>query len=414
MIRKALLLTVGTGTGADVNIVKPLIKTIRDTAPQFIGFVVSKASRSYAEEIANQLQLDKDHYEIFELTNPENLDSIYPQINSWIRRIVQRGYRPDEITVDFTSGTKAMTSGIVLSGVAWRCGGLKYITGKRKDGVVINGTERFVTVQPETILVHREIQIGRRLLEELRFRSALWVFSSINEALLDSYDVELLEGWKTVAHAYDCWDRFVYNRAAGYLSKISQYPEDLRDFRVAKEIPYRLIQIHRSLEQEEITEDLLADLLNNAERRISEGKFDDAVSRLYRLAEMAAQMILIRDYRIYTGDISIKRLPAAFGEDLERYRDPRDGKIKIGLRQAYEILKILGNPMGDRFLQRKKLQGLIKTRNESFLAHGTKPIEAQAARSFFKEIRGLMEESFPGFIRRCEELRFPWRASSEL
>ena len=38
----------------------------------------------------------------------------------------------------------------------------------------------------------------------------------------------------------------------------------------------------------------MADLLNNAQRRIDEGKYDDAVARLYRANELIAQITLTK------------------------------------------------------------------------------------------------------------------------
>ena len=47
----------------------------------------------------------------------------------------------------------------------------------------------------------------------------------------------------------------------------------------------------------------LSDLLNNAQRRIKEQKYDDAVARLYRITELIAQinlfeLDLINDYNL--------------------------------------------------------------------------------------------------------------------
>ena len=139
-----LILTVGTGTRPDVDVVKPLLKTIKDSAPKFIGFIVTRESNKFAEEIVRQLDLSSEQFDILSLANSENLESIYSRISEWMRVLATRGYSPQEMTVDFTSGTKAMTSGAVLAGVAWGCAGLKYISGKRKNGVVQNGAETFV------------------------------------------------------------------------------------------------------------------------------------------------------------------------------------------------------------------------------------------------------------------------------
>lgn len=413
MIKKLLILTVGTGTRPEVNIVKPLLKTVKDSAPEFIGFIVSHESDQFARAIIRELGWPSHQFDILTLTDSENLESIYSQINGWMRTLIARGYSPNEITIDFTSGTKAMTSGAVLAGIFWECAGLKYITGRRKNGVVQNGTEMFITVQPNTVLAHKQIEIGRNLINEFRFDSALSVFLSVNRALLNEWEIRLLDGYINISHAYDCWDRFIQNRVDGYLSNV---PEDLNEldiYRIPKGIRQRLIAIYKAQTNEEITEDMLGDLYNNARRRFIEGKFDDATARLYRLVEMLAQMVLWRDYKIKTGDVPEDQIPSHLKKSFEENRDAIDGRIKIGLKKSYELLHELNNILGERYLQNKKIAGLLKQRNDSFLAHGTKPISGEACQSLFEEVRLLMKSVIQNFEQIIEELQFPWQSKKE-
>ena len=80
--KRALIVTVGTGTRPDVYIVKPLVKTIKDSRPE--------------------------------------------------------------------------------------CASIKYITGQRKNGVVINGTEKFLTVSPSAVFALHDIQLAHELILRLR------------------------------------------------------------------------------------------------------------------------------------------------------------------------------------------------------------------------------------------------------
>ncbi len=414
MLKKMMILTVGTGTRPDVDIVKPLLKSIRDSAPKFIGFVATSESEKFTREIIRELNLPPENYDILILPDSENLESIYSNINHWMRNLMQsHNYSPQEITIDFTSGTKAMTCGVVLAGVAWGCANLKYISGKRRNGVVQNGTERFITVQPNTILAHKQIEIGKNLLNEFRFESAMSVFNDVNRALLEDWEIRLLDGYINIAYAYDCWDRFMQNRVDGYLSKVPDEMKEFDNYRVSKNIRQRLIDIYKAQEKEEVTEDMLGDLYNNARRRFIEGKFDDATARLYRLVEMAAQMVLWKDYQIKTGDVPEDKIQFHLKRSFEENRDPTDGRIKIGLKKSYELLKELKNPLGDKYFQNKKIKGLLKQRNDSFLAHGTKPISKEACQSLFDETRDLVKSFIPKFDRIIEELRFPWQSIKE-
>ncbi len=412
-MRKVLLLTVGTGTRPDVDIVKPLVKTLKDSNPNLAVFICSEVSKQFAEKIVQELSLLPHQIEFVLLHDPDNLDSIYHHVNLTLRSLISRGYRPEEISIDFTSGTKAMTSGVVLAGVAWGCSTLKYISGKRKNGVVQDGTEKFITVQPNTIIAHRQIEIAQNLIKEFRFESAISVLSSINQALLADEEITVLEGFKNIAHAYNHWDRFMQNRVEGYLSKVPGNIKEFNLFIISPKIRQRLITLYKGLEKDEITDDLIADLFNNAKRRFEEGKYDDATSRLYRLVEMLAQMILWRNYRIKTGNVLETQIPESHRESFRLNKDPSDGRIKIGLQKSYELLKVLGDPLGGNFFQNKRLSALLKKRNESFFAHGTKPISQEACKSLFEETRNLLNSSIPDFDNLCRDLQFPWQKQME-
>ena len=172
---------------------------------------------------------------------------------------------------------------------------------------------------------------------------------------------------------------------------------------------HRLVEIQVALGRGEITKDLLADLYNNAGRRFDEGKFDDATARLYRLVEMLAQHVLLRDFGIRASDVDPDKVPAPFRETFARIRDERDGKIKVGLVKAHELLRGLGAPLGERFLENERLRSRLGKRNASYLAHGTVPVEEGDCKAFLSEVRSHAGAFVEGFDRRCEELEFPWR-----
>ena len=60
---------------------------------------------------------------------------------------------------------------------------------------------------------------------------------------------------------------------------------------------------------------LVADLLNNARRRLDEGKADDAVARLFWCVELMAQHILHAGYNVETSNVDLSILKARGLED---------------------------------------------------------------------------------------------------
>ena len=92
-------------------------------------------------------------------------------------------------------------------------------------------------------------------------------------------------------------------------------------------------------------ESLVVDLLNNASRRAEEGKYDDAVARLYRCIELIAQIKLKERFGIDTSDVDLKLIPEEVKDELERKRDEK-GRIKIGLSDSYKLLSAFNDELG--------------------------------------------------------------------
>jgi len=415
-MRRALALSVGTGTGPNANIVEPLKKAIGDVNPEFVCFLASSDSEKNAMAVASGLRLTDDSFQTRLLDNPDDVEAVFKEALQALRGLVRRGYGVEEIAVDFTSGTKAMTAGLVLAATAMRCGSLRYITGARQQGTVASGTERFLSIPPAAILAYRELEVARELIRHLQFRAALDRCEAINPAHLDPHSAELNQDLAHLACAYDAWDKFDHRRAAGELGKVDFGKTENAEFRVGKEIAgSRLPRIGQAIEQGKISDDLLADLANNALRRRREGKYDDAVARLYRLVEMLGQRTMERDYGLRSGDLALEKVPETLRAAMEQHRNTRDGKVKIGLAAVYGLLAALGSSLGAAYEADKDLPGLLKTRNESILAHGTRPVSPEACLHFCQRVLSLLDREIPGFAARRQELQFPWlRASAEV
>ncbi len=122
---------------------------------------------------------------------------------------------------------------------------------------------------------------------------------------------------------------------------------------------------------------LLRDLLANAERRAELGRFDDALARLYRALELAAEAdiherlgLVLKDHQTW---------PEGFPQSLrERLLKPR-GLMDL-LEAAFELDLAFGQQgtLAQRlFGEKNRLQALLQRRHESILAHGTRPVERE-------------------------------------
>lgn len=412
-MRKAFVQSVGTGTRPDQDITRPLLWHWKKSHPDFTTWVVSDESRPHAERMARELALSTEAFRIHAVHNTDDVEAVYRDCAALLRDLDHQGFLPDAIDVDYTSGTKAMTAGLVLAAVAHRCGTLSYISGVRQSGVVVGGSERVVAIEPRRIWADERMKLARDYCRALRFEAALALLDSINPVWLGDDERQLATCLRTIANGYGAWDRFDYGRATGELTKLMEVRDErlawLREFRPAQPV----LNVLPNLKPERgCSADRLADLFNNAGRRLDEGRYDDALARLYRAAEMLAQWVLQERYGIETAQVDLSKVPSALRETLASLRN-RQGLVQIGLDWDYQLLKALGHPLGERFDQGSfhGIGVLLKKRNTSLLAHGLEPIQKSDVESLREKLATFIATEVPDFLHRCAALEFPWRRS---
>jgi CRISPR-associated protein (TIGR02710 family) len=150
--------------------------------------------------------------------------------------------------------------------------------------------------------------------------------------------------------------------------------------------------------------DICADLWLNALRRGERGRFDDALARLYRLLEAAAQTRVLSRYGLDTGRVPLNALPDALRSSVYLKTDPKDGTeyAQWGLNHSVEFLHhrdpddAFAKMYGSGSVSGERLQGppwLVK-RNNSILAHGFVSVDHRA----WEEARGWVERHLVPFL----------------
>lgn len=398
---KALICTVGTTVDTRNDIVDALIEEITAAQPTLVLFLVSGESRSNAQRIAEGSHLSPGSFEFVELSSSHNLNEIFRKTNDAIRSLYARGYSADDISVNYTSGTKVMGSGAVLSAVFNQCHELRYIYQGADEG------ERLIKTHPEVVFAFRDLQLGRQLIYEMCFQSAVEHLARINSSLLADYDVRSLEAMRHVALAYLHWDNFHPRECLNTLSKVSVDIESVRNFLIDETTAQMLERLATDIEANQYSPLVFADMMNNAHRRTVEGKLDDAVARVYRAMEMLAQWVL-KAHEINTNDVDTRRIPPRYRVSFEAMRSVEDGLVRIGMRKAYDLLSILGTPLGEKFEANEELAQMLQRRGESILAHGTHRITQQECQRLISAVLDLFESEIQGFEAICRQLQFPW------
>lgn len=377
----ALFMTVGTGRGTEDSVKSlshGLLSAIIHYNPDKIVFfgsadsteTVSSLKEQYREEKKKGLADD----EFIMITGVDDFNECFGKMRRKIEECEDHG-----IIIDYTSGTKTMTMSAAICSMLYHKK-LNLISGERgKDGIVIPGTEN----QREQNLYSAYDELlsdkVRDLFNSYRFEDAR---STLNEIVI----LEDRGTYGKMIDAYDRWDKFTHNAAFEIL-------KDVKDGRVSENKAFLGKLVHNK--------DLkffIVDLINNAARRIEEGKYDDAVARLYRTIELIAQARLInmklieegrfKDYMVFA--IRLDMLKEKLGDEaVNKYRDGHEekdtenGVIKVGLSGSYALLYYLNDELGLKFNGDGRLQNLLQSRNRSILAHGLAPVEKNAAEELF-------------------------------
>jgi CRISPR-associated protein (TIGR02710 family) len=402
---RAMIITVGTGTGVEKeeairSLAHGIIASIRNSNPDYIVFFVTGESRKDTiPEIKNQHpKLPANELMLIEDMNDVN--GIYEEISDKIKDLKSRGY---DVVIDFTSGTKAMSASAVLAATSESVM-LSYVAGKRIGGKVVRGEEQVLSYSPVKGIVDFQEKILRELFTAYQYESCLEIIRRIEEITSDPEVTEKLNKYRQLTEGYSFWDKFEHKKA---LERLRTFDNSLVNIGENKRILF-------GMEKGEYKDYrlLISDLLNNARRRMEEGKYDDAVARLYRITELIAQSVLRAKYEIESGGVDVWQL-MTLGKlekkTIEKYEMLRDeeGKIKLPLRKDFELLQDLEDEVGKKFLEDNRMKDMLAKRNSSILAHGLVPVEKEDAEKMFESVTEYVELVVKDASSLMEKAEFP-------
>ncbi|KUK56371.1 MAG: CRISPR-associated protein, TIGR02710 family [Atribacteria bacterium 34_128] len=181
---------------------------------------------------------------------------------------------------------------------------------------------------------------------------------------------------------FNCWDKFEHEKA---LELLQPYDKDFFAY---------IIPLKRILRKTKATGyELVGDLLNNAERRATQQRYDDAIARLYRATELFAQIRIEKTKGYKLGNLTLKELDEELRPEYSKYMKEND-RLLLGLREDYELLYKMKDPVGNEFKENEgSLLEALKHRNSSILAHGLIPLK--------EKDYNFVNERLKGFILRA-------------
>jgi len=406
---------------------QPIVSAIRETRPDHVVFVCTDTnpasgqlgSRLQVEGAGNvikarfqdsepnlpnipaQCALPKDRYEVITVL-ADVLDDVVEGIQSVLADL--RGRFPGaRLLADYTGGTKTMTAGLVMAALERDDVQLRLVTGVRNDLVrVRDGSEQSVEATVQGVRVRRAMAPYLEAWRRYGYAEAAVGFDRI--ALPDNERLRrnVITG-RELSRAFDAWDRFDHQKAnallGGHRDSVDRYFPRQKAFLAVLTAPDGDVSK---------TPARLLDLWLNAKRRAAQGRYDDAVARVYRLLEWAAQWLLHTHAGIDTSDIAEDRVPAGLLLPVNR-----DGKRQAGLFVAWELVAahVSGLPAHFAARERDRLREHLTARNFSILAHGYTPISAVAWQGFGDWIEDafmpVLRDSFARIGVRLEPVQLP-------
>ncbi|MGK0617956.1 TIGR02710 family CRISPR-associated CARF protein [Meiothermus cerbereus] len=363
--------------------IEPLEFALAEHVPQGVVFVASQGTQAVAGELVRRYG-NALRFHTLLLDDPEDLGEVFRKGREALQKALE--WEARTIVADITGGTKTMSAGMVLAltgqGVTF-----SYVGGEQRDqqGRVKSGNERLRLLEDPTFRYGlREWEGFRRAWNQGDYRAAQDFLSELLARPLSPSERRFYQHLQGVAEAMLDWDLFHHKAAWQKLETHLEPALTVAEawghgakVRVLQGLQAAKARLREILDREgRPTFALLADLLANAERRAARGRYDDALARLYRAVELAAEADLYERTGIEL------RVAATYPQPLQDLAGRKTPGLKEALGLAFEIDTRLGHSgtlaqqlYGD---YSSKLQGLLQQRHSSILAHGVKPVKLEA------------------------------------
>ena len=440
IMKRALIIQVG-------NKYERAVKSIEHIKPNVVYFIYDGDYEKYIPEIRNKTNLNY-RVECREICDFQSISESYSISKEIFREVDRKHY---EIHVGVSNGTKAMVAGLSLASVGYDCH-FVYVgstrDGRDRDGTgeVIPGHEKVISdFHPMKKQATIEISRGKRYFNKFLFEESIKYFKQAREYLKDPTIIDI---YIKITKLYHEWDKFK-NLIVYYNIKRNKYSDAQLDYYLENQIYNEIIynekvkrhfqdnekeflnQIKKNIDflSRKVSRDgvinendiyyYLPDLLNNAERRINEKKYEDATARLYRASELIAQIRLyelgfinerkLRDQKVFhvpklelIGTNNLKVIE--FVARKPDFQDSDEKDIKLALSESYELLELLGDDLAN---VKDDISEELSNRNNSILAHGLKHCNDEDARNLLNKLIIYSNNTFDCFDKNLDDSKFP-------
>jgi CRISPR-associated protein (TIGR02710 family) len=430
--RRVLVLTVGTGDidAIEPTLLVPMLKSVEDGEWDRIVLLPSRTTEEFAQTLQERIANPAVKIDALPASGQENnADACFGHFDAVLARLIGDGFKPSDIVVDFTRGTKAMSAALVLAALGRDIPVLRYVhnerEGRDKRGMVIPGTEKIGQIKTNLATERRRLDQAERLMGHGDFGAVIELLPDLDgpfaELFPERFRVQA-EALRSASHIYAAWDRLDYKAAVAALDRhepaakeagrFAPTPAMITWLRLLDQRPdpnrFEAMAVHLRA--------VVCDLLANAERRLRDRHFEDALIRAYRVLELIGQIRLFdRGYdsaALPPDDATIVRLREKLKKSKSNDfdKDTKTGKLKASRYLVARLLKELNDKLADQLLNFDKSHSEAQTRsrNKSILTHGftsTAPAEAGLLREVLADLERLLQEDDPQASERLTVAR---------
>jgi CRISPR-associated protein (TIGR02710 family) len=390
---KIAVITVGTGREVE----KGIAYSINSSNPDEIHLLCSGESLTTCEKVKVLSKKSEDSFIIHVVNEINDIERLYEDYSQYIGNLIDQNAEDVDFVVDFTSGTKAMSSAIVAAAIERKVSTMSYVSGERdknNGGRVISGSERVMSLQPKVIYAVRTVKQATHFFNIYQYEAAIAILDEISDYHKGEKGRELVK----LAQAYNARDKFDFEGARKIFAEITEVKELNLVSKTEIQQAFKSVKLLASEAPFNLRgPELVRELWSNAKRRAQFGSYDDATARLYRLLELIGQVAFYEHFGYTNSEIPVDdKLPLRL-----RPKKASQETIKISLRQTFEYLQDEGVEVGVIWKENwKGIEKILSSRNYSILAHGLTAVTKEKYQQFSNQVEAFLPKDL-------KEVQFP-------
>lgn len=331
----------------------------------------------------------------------------------------RRRHAGHRVVADYTGGTKSMTGALLMAAFAQPGVEVQFMAGKREDLVQVKqGSEQPQVMAADFLMAERDFAAAEHAVDAYDYAAAHRLLEGLRKRLATVPARPPAKWRQRLEQAVDwtgtmaLWDAFDHRQAA---QRVRKGGPALRNMLEATGHLKALDALAEG-RKDRPGWNICADLWLNALRRGERGRYDDAIARLYRLLEAAAQAQLWSRYQLESGKVPPSALLAEMRSAIIK-TDPKTGAqyALLGLNQTVELLRgrDRDDPLAAVYYQGDGAFGppWLVTRNNSILAHGFVSIDDRTWAEARNWVETRLTGLFPAFAQLPRRIPEPESAA---